>query len=132
MIAKQKDNSRKRTVAVLSAIIAVLVLVAVAFLRPPKMQPIAYRTFTPVHLSNGLKNEIAESVEGMTDIQIVKYSKNKTRELLTFSTNQEPFDDSRVTKAHCVGYAKVLATILNYAFECEHMSYSARPVEGQV
>lgn len=132
MVTKQKNSSRKRTVSPLSGIIAVLSLVAVVFLCPPKLKPMAYRPYNPVHLSNGLKNEIAASVEGMTDIQVVKYSKNKTRELLTFSPEQEPFDDSRVTKAHCVGYAQVLATILNYAFNRERMPNSARPVVGQV
>ncbi len=91
-----------------------------------------YRAYTPVHLSNEFKKEIREATKGKSEDEIVRYCNDKTQKLLTFATKCEPFDDRKVTKMHCVGYARVLATICNYAFSVNGIKATAKPVVGQV
>lgn len=91
-----------------------------------------YRAYTPVKLSKEFKQEIKEETKGKSEYEVVVYCNDKTQKLLTFSTKCEEFDDRKVTKMHCVGYARVFTTICNYAFSVNGMKGSVKPVVGQV
>lgn len=90
------------------------------------------RPYVPVTLSESLKEEIKSETKTLAPYKVMMYCKNKTRELLEFSTKCEPFDDRRKTKMHCVGYAQVFCTICNYAFKINHIKGHAKPVVGYV
>ncbi|MBD5356080.1 MAG: hypothetical protein HDR88_03625 [Bacteroides sp.] len=96
------------------------------------MEKSRVRNYKPVILSQQLKNEIRENTANLNTYEIIKYCNDKTQKLLTFSTKCEPFDDRKVTKMHCVGYAQVYATICNYAFHVNNINGSAKPVVGSV
>ena len=98
----------------------------------PHLQKERYRDYTPVKLSEEFKQEIKNNTRGLTAYDIILYCNKKTQDLLTFSTKCEPFDDRKVTKMHCVGYAKVYATICNYAFKINKIAGKAAPVVGYV
>lgn len=96
------------------------------------LKKIRDRNYNPVTLSKEFKKKIFEETKGMNERKIVIFCNKKTQELLTFSTKCEPFDDSKITKMHCVGYAQVFCTICNYAFSVNGIKGSAKPVVGQV
>lgn len=98
----------------------------------PQLQKEKYRSYTPVKLSEEFKQEIKNNTSGLTAYDMILYCNKKTRDLLTFSTKCEPFDDRKVTKMHCVGYARVYATICNYAFKINNINGKAAPVVGYV
>lgn len=122
-------NIRKKSLFLIF-LIATIAFVVIATI--PILKKVNYREYKPVSLSKELKEEIKINTNNLTTYDIIIYSKDKTRELLTFSTKCEKFDDRRITKAHCVGYAQVYSTICNYAFEVNNIKGSARPVVGIV
>ncbi len=91
-----------------------------------------YRPYNSVVLSDSLKLEIKEGTYNLSEFEIIKYCNQKTRKLLSFSNKCEPFDDNRITKMHCVGYARVYSTICNYALKINKKEGIARPVVGIV
>ncbi len=90
------------------------------------------RPYVPVTLSESLKEEIKSNTNNLPPYKVMMYCKDKTRDLLEFSTKCEPFNDRRKTKMHCVGYAQVFCTICNYAFKINHIKGHAKPVVGYV
>lgn len=96
------------------------------------LKKIRDRTYNPVSLSKEFKLKIVKETKGLNERDIVHFCNKKTQELLTFSTKCEPFDDRKITKMHCVGYAQVFCTICNYAFSVNGIKGSAKPVVGQV
>lgn len=96
------------------------------------LRKIRYRTYNPVSLSKEFRHKIDEDTQGMNEREIVIYCNKKTRELLTFSTKCEKFNDRRKTKMHCVGYARVFSTICNYVFSANGKTATAKPVVGHV
>ncbi len=119
---------KKRILLTISALIVVFIVAAEGL----TLRKTSYRPFTPVSLSKEFKQEIKEATKGKSEDEIVRYCNDKTQKLLTFSTKCEPFDDRKVTKMHCVGYARVLATICNYAFSANGINATAKTVVGQV
>lgn len=117
-------------------IIAIIILIGVAILfmsmAIPDLRKERYRDYNPVAMSESLKSEIKTETNNLTTYDIVAYSKDKTRKLLRFGTTCEPFNDRKVTKMHCVGYAQVYSTICNYAFQINNIKGEARPVVGIV
>ncbi len=97
-----------------------------------QLQKERYRPYTPVTLSKEFKQEIKDNTRDLSAYDIILYCNKKTQDLLTFSTKCEPFDDRKVTKMHCVGYARVYATICNYAFGINNIKGKASPVVGYV
>ena len=91
-----------------------------------------YRPYTPVKMSSNLKNEIKRNTSGLSPYDIAMYCNKKTQELLTFAMKCETFDDSRITKMNCVGYAQVYATICNYAFKINGVKGTVKPAVGIV
>ena len=115
------------------AIIILVIIVAVSIcIAMPQLEKQKYREYNPVALSSTLKQEREANTINLTAYDIIKYSNKKTNELLRFSTKCEPFDDRKVTKMHCVGFARVYSTICNYAFKVNHINGRAIPVVGIV
>ncbi len=119
----------KRSILLLILTIATILYTCAEVLT---LRKTSYRAYTPVHLSNEFKKEIKEETKGKSEYDIVVYCNDKTQKLLTFSTKCETFDDRKITKMHCVGYARVFATICNYAFSVNGKKGNVKPVVGQV
>lgn len=123
-----KNNGWKKAILILICLLALFcVTTAIPILKKERD-----RTYNPVHLSEKLKQDIKEDTQYLPPYKIVVYCKEKTQELLKFSTKCEHFDDQRVTKMHCVGYAQVCSTICNYAFKVNNIKGYAKPVVGYV
>lgn len=122
----------KKKYIIFIAIFIVAIATFSVFAEGIRLEKIRYRPYNPVLMSKELQIKVRKETKGMDEDQIIKYSLRKTRELLTFSTKCEKFDDSRKTKMHCVGYARVLATICNYAFSVNELKGKAKPVVGHV
>lgn len=112
--------------------VSVVVILAVFSLPTVSLQKKDYRSYKPVELSQSHKDKIKDETVNLTEYKIIKYSNERTRELLKFGKTCETFDDSKVTRMHCVGYARVCATICNYAFSVNNIKGSAKPVVGYV
>lgn len=122
---------KKGTRKVILIIVCVLAIFCIAT-ASPVLKKERDRAYNPVKLSEKLKQEIKADTENLPPYKIIVYCKEKTQELLKFSTKCEPFDDRKVTKMHCVGYAQVFSTICNYAFKVNNIKGSAKPVVGIV
>ena len=125
-----KINLNKRSLFLL--IVVGVVVFFCSTINALELQKQRYRPYTPVTISTRLKNEIKTNTSGLTPYDIAIYCKEKTQDLLTFSPICESFDDSRITKMHCVGYARVYATICNYAFKVNGVKGTVKPVVGIV
>ena len=66
----------------------------------------------------------------MNDEEIVDYCVELTANLLTFSFNQDPLFKNKVSKAHCVTYARVCSSLCNIAFKAHNKKAKATPVVG--
>lgn len=122
-----KAKTKRATIIILFIIVAVCISIAM-----PQLEKQKYREYYPMALSSGLKQEIESNTINLTAYDIIEYSNKKTNELLRFSTKCEPFDDRKVTRMHCVGFAQVYSTICNYAFKVNHINGKAIPVVGIV
>lgn len=123
-----KNNGRKKAILIIIGLLALFCVTTAAF----DLKKERDRAYNPVHLSEWLKHEIKEETQYLPPFKVVIYAKEKTNKLLKFSTKCEPFDDRRVTKMHCVGYAQVYSTICNYAFKVNKIKGYAKPVVGYV
>lgn len=122
-----KTKNIRVAIIILFIIVAGCISIAI-----PELKKQKYREYDPVTLSSTLKQEIEANTINLTAYDIIKYSNEKTNELLEFSTKCETFDDRKVTKMHCVGFARVYSTICNYAFKVNHINGKAVPVVGIV
>lgn len=68
----------------------------------------------------------------MNESQIVDYCVKSTAHYLTFSDHCEPVSYKGQSKSHCVGYARLCASLCNEAFRANDIDAEARPVVGTV
>lgn len=90
------------------------------------------RNTEPIELNQSLKERIQEETQGMNKAEVIDYSVKLTAKLLTFSATQEKLGDNKKSKANCVGYARLCASICNYGFRLNHIQAKAKPVVGYV
>lgn len=64
--------------------------------------------------------------------KVVEYCTKLTAKSLTFSDHCDEVTFVKPSAAHCVGYARTLATLCNYAFKVNHIDAKATPVVGYV
>ena len=90
------------------------------------------RKTEPIELSQSLKGRIQKETQGMDKAEVIDYSVKLTAKLLTFSATQGKLGDNKKSKANCVGYARLCASICNYGFRQNHIQAKAKPVVGYV
>lgn len=90
------------------------------------------RNTEPIELSQSLKERIQEETQGMDKAEIIDYSVSLTAKLLTFSATQGKLGDNKISKANCVGYARLCASICNYGFRKNYIQAKAKHVVGYV
>ena len=78
------------------------------------------------------KEIIKSKTKNMSKDEIIDYSVKLTAKTLKFSDKCSPVTFNKETNAHCVLYAKVLASVCNYAFQVNHINATAYPVVGDV
>ena len=78
------------------------------------------------------KEIIKSKTKNMSKDEIIDYSVKLTAKTLKFSDKCSPVTFNKETNAHCVLYAKVLASVCNYAFQVNHINATAHPVVGDV
>ena len=78
------------------------------------------------------KEIIKSKTKNMSKDEIIDYSVKLTANTLKFSDKCSPVTFNKETNAHCVLYAKVLASVCNYAFQVNHINATAHPVVGDV
>lgn len=90
------------------------------------------RNTEPIELSQSLKGRIQKETQGMDKAEVIDYSVKLTAKLLTFSATQGKLGNNKESKANCVGYARLCASICNYGFRQNHIQAKAKPVVGYV
>lgn len=90
------------------------------------------RKTAPIEMSQSLKGRIQKETQGMDKAEVIDYSVKLTANLLTFSATQGKLGDNKESKANCVGYARLCASICNYGFRQNHIQAKAKPVVGYV
>ena len=110
----------------------VTILLVIAMIQPFRMHTKFERGYIPVAMSETFKSRIAKDVTGMDVEQILDYSHDLTKSLLTYSWTRQPFNEHRVTSTDCFGYAQVFATISNYALKTNKFPAKVKAVCGQV
>lgn len=115
------------------ALLSVITTGAIAILVTGMMMSLSLEKWTERGeghpLSTSLKEEIREDTKGCKSAEdVADYSIGKTTEMLRFST----VNDVDAGKANCIGYARLCASIYNYAVQCNGMSGNAKPVTGTV
>lgn len=76
------------------------------------------------------KEIIKNETRGMNRNQIIDYSVKLTARTLKFSSKCEKVTFKKESNAHCVLYAKTLASICNYSFQINNINAEATPVVG--
>ena len=126
-------DSRNKKIAV--GIIGILLCIYAAFkvcTYNIYLSKIKDRNTEPIELSQSLKERIQKGTQGMDKTEVIDYSVKLTAQLLTFSATQGKLGDNKKSKANCVGYARLCASICNYGFRQNHIQAKAKPVVGYV
>lgn len=79
-----------------------------------------------------MKLQIKEDTKGMTYNQIIDYGVKVTAKSLYFSDHCEQVNFKKPVAAHCVGYARTLSSIYNYAFHVNNINARSYPVVGYI
>lgn len=85
-----------------------------------------------IELPKELQNEVVINTKGLTDLQIINYCVEKTSQILEYSKKESDLINLPTSKAHCVTYAKVCATLCNLAFTSNNIPNKAYCVVGYV
>ncbi|MBR5686839.1 MAG: hypothetical protein IKX36_02655 [Prevotella sp.] len=80
------------------------------------------------NIPDSLREQVRLYTQGMESVQIAKKCVELTADLLKFSRQE----DLNNHQANCVGYAKICASLCNYAFRVNHINASAKHVRGYV
>lgn len=84
-----------------------------------------------IALTESLITEINAETFNLSDVEIINYAVNKTAQLLDYSFT-ENINLNGISKAHCVTYSKLCATICNLAFINNNINSKAKCVVGYV
>lgn len=114
----------KKTSTILALIIIVWVCIPSFSLVKIKDRPNDYV------LPQSFKERIANETKGLSEEEIKNYSFQFTADLLTFAER----NNIAKGEANCVGYAKLCASVYNYAVRQNHIPNAghAKPVVGYV
>lgn len=126
-------DSRNKRIAVW--IIGILLCIYAAFkvcTYNISLSKIKDRNTESIELSQSLKGRIQKETQDMDKAAVIDYSVKLTAKLLTFSATQGKLGDNKKSKANCVGYARLCASICNYGFRQNHIQAKAKPVVGYV
>lgn len=91
-----------------------------------------YNRYGSITIPQFQKEIIKSKTKNMSKDEIIDYSVKLTAKTLKFSDKCSPVTFNKETNAHCVLYAKVLASVCNYAFQVNHINATAYPVVGDV
>lgn len=84
-----------------------------------------------ISLPKSLQEEINLQTSTLSDVEIIDYAVNKTAQLFDYSFT-ESINLNGISKAHCVTYSKLCATICNIAFNNNNINSKAKCVVGYV
>lgn len=84
-----------------------------------------------ISLPQSLEEEIILKTSALSDVEIINYAVNKTAQLFDYSFT-ESINLNGISKAHCVTYSKLCATICNIAFQNNNINSEAKCVVGYV
>ena len=90
------------------------------------------REFNNINIPDSIKSEVIYNTEGLSDLEIINWCVTKTSELLEYSFKEDTLFENKISKAHCVTYSKVCATLCNLAFDYNNIPSKAKCVVGYV
>lgn len=85
-----------------------------------------------IELPTELQEEIILETKNLSDLKIINYCVEKTAQILKYSSQESTNIILPISKAHCVTYAKVCATMCNTAFKAHGIPSKAHCVVGYV
>ncbi len=83
-----------------------------------------------VKVPHSISSMVIEDTKAMNIYEIGIYCSKVTCDLLRFSFKQDVLFKNKVSKAHCVTYARLHATLCNIAYNAHDMDAMAIPVVG--
>ena len=83
-----------------------------------------------VVVPDSIKELIIENTHSLDAHKTALYCSKVTCDLLKFSFQQDVLFENKVSKAHCVAYARLHATLCNIAYGAHNIDAKATPVVG--
>ncbi len=83
-----------------------------------------------VEVPHSIKELVIENTQSLDAYGVARYCSKVTCDLLRFSFNQDVLFENKVSKAHCVTYARLHATLCNIAYNTHDIDAVATPVVG--
>lgn len=90
------------------------------------------RELSYVTIPDSIKQELIINTKSLDEVDIINYCVDKTTDLLEYSFKEDVLFKNTTSKAHCVTYAKVCASLCNEAFKANNINSKAKCVVGYV